>query len=80
LRTVPGATVRVRTDPDSEVTARTTVSVPGARFEYRRTATADSDGVVVVRIAHPGTYTVDGRTVTVTDDAVETGATVTVDE
>jgi len=74
---VPGATL-VGTVDDDSVTAATEVSIPGATFDYRRSADTD-DGRFELAVAHPGDYRVAGERVTVPERAVLEGETVRID-
>ncbi|EMA71016.1 hypothetical protein [Halorubrum distributum] len=66
---VPGATIRVMDVAGESVTATTTVTLDGTDYEYARTA-AVTNGTATVRVAYPGSYRINNRTVTVTDDDV----------
>lgn len=74
---VPGATLRVAGQNGEHVTASTSVSIREETAQYTRQA-AVSEGVAVVRVAHPGEYTVGNHTVAVSEEAVMTGAQVDV--
>ncbi|MCU4718186.1 hypothetical protein [Halapricum hydrolyticum] len=69
---VPGATLSGTISRRTRI--ETEVSIPGADFEYVRFAEPD-DGSFSVTVAHPGTYTVDGRSVVVTERDVRDGRT-----
>ena len=73
---VDGAVVQTQTDPGTNVTIVRTVQAAGEQFEYRRTATANNNGVANIRVAYPGDYTVGGQTVAVNETQVNSGATV----
>jgi dolichyl-diphosphooligosaccharide--protein glycosyltransferase len=75
---VPGANVSGSATPNETVTVSTHVEIEGAEFDYQRQVKAGPDGNFSVRVAHPGTYEVGNRTVTVGEDAVQTGGNVTV--
>jgi dolichyl-diphosphooligosaccharide--protein glycosyltransferase len=78
---VPGATLAGTGPAETTVTVTTDVSVPGATFEYTRSATTDVTGEFELTLAHPGTYRIEGgdRTVTVPEAAVREGETVTIE-
>jgi dolichyl-diphosphooligosaccharide--protein glycosyltransferase len=81
FRVVPGATIRGPAPGSVErVRLETGVSIPGAEFEYVRRAAA-TDGRFEVVVANPGTYRIGHTetTVEVSERAVRTGATVTVE-
>jgi dolichyl-diphosphooligosaccharide--protein glycosyltransferase len=59
--------------PNGErVTATTSVSLAGGTAGYTRSATV-TEGTAVIRVAHPGEYTVGNRTVAVAHDDVLAG-------
>jgi dolichyl-diphosphooligosaccharide--protein glycosyltransferase len=74
---VPGATIAGPVGPGVDRVA-TTVSIPGAEFEYVRTV-EPTGGPVAVTVAHPGRYRVGDRTVTVAPADVYEGRTVRTD-
>jgi hypothetical protein len=49
-------------------------------FTYRRNGTANASGTVEIRVAYPGEYDINGKTVTVTEQDVYRGRQVHVDE
>jgi len=55
---VPGVNLTGQAPPNTTVTVRTNVTVPGASFTYERQTTADETGNYSVRVANPGTYTI----------------------
>lgn len=69
---VPGATLRVSGTNGERVAASTAVSFADESYKYTRNATV-TEGTAVIRVAHPGEYTVSNRTVTVTDDDIFAG-------
>ncbi|MWG34439.1 hypothetical protein [Halomarina oriensis] len=77
---VPGAVLRGTADHSSTVTVETRVEVEDTTFVYTRQATTNADGQYTVRVAYPGTYTVNGSgggtAVTVNESAVGDGSTV----
>jgi dolichyl-diphosphooligosaccharide--protein glycosyltransferase len=73
---VDGAVIRTQTDPGTNVTIARTVQAAGEQLEYRRTATANNNGIANIRVAYPGEYTVGGQTVAVNETQVNSGATV----
>jgi dolichyl-diphosphooligosaccharide--protein glycosyltransferase len=75
---VSGANLSGTATPNETVTISTRVEIDGAEFDYRRRAGTDADGDFSVTVAHPGTYEVGNRTVTVSEDAVQNGENVTV--
>ena len=76
---VPGARLHVSGHGEKRVTATTSVAVSGKMVQYTRDVPVSED-VAVVRVAHPGDYAVGNRTVTVSEEAVLTGAEVSVSE
>jgi dolichyl-diphosphooligosaccharide--protein glycosyltransferase len=81
FRVVPGATISGATHNDPEqVQLVADVSIPGADFEYVRRASV-TDGTFEVTVANPGTYRIgdDGRTVTISEQMVRTGVTLSVE-
>ncbi|MFC6990578.1 STT3 domain-containing protein [Haladaptatus sp. GCM10025707] len=76
FRLVPGATITGGAASDSQVTVTTSVSIPGATFEYERTVETAADGSYRVTVPYAGDYSVNGTTVTVSESAVEQGETV----
>ncbi|WP_436903640.1 glycosyltransferase family 39 protein [Halovenus halobia] len=73
---VDGAVVRTQAEPGTNVTVTRTIQTAGEQFEYRRTATANNNGIANIRVAYPGDYTVGGQTVSVNETQVNNGATV----
>jgi len=69
---VPGARVRVSGTTGERVSASTMVSFADATYRYTRNATI-TEGSAVIRVAHPGEYTVGNETVTVTASDVLAG-------
>lgn len=70
---VPGAQLRVSGQKGARMTASTSVSIGNETAQYTRQATV-SEGVAIIRVAHPGKYTVDNQTVIVSEEAVVRGA------
>ncbi|QDX40820.1 STT3 domain-containing protein [Salarchaeum sp. JOR-1] len=68
---VPGATI-VGNATQSNVVLRTTVEVSGVTFEYQRQVPV-TNGTFSVTVPYPGTYTVAGETVSVSETAVQNG-------
>ncbi|MFC7156799.1 STT3 domain-containing protein [Halomarina halobia] len=73
---VPGATI-VGPASGESVTVETGVEIDGASFAYERRAAVEG-GTFRVTVAYPGTYSVGGETVYVSEAAVEEGRTVRV--
>ena len=73
---VEGAVIEANVTPNASVTAETELTVGGEQRTYARTGTADGDGVVRLRVAYPGEYTIGTTTVTVMPSDVEDGAVV----
>jgi len=73
---VPGATITGTTTPNTTVSVSTTVALDHRTFEYRRRVTTNRTGVFAVTVPYPGEYTVENRTVTVSDTAVSEGRTI----
>jgi len=74
---VPGATLTGTASPNATVTATATVSLPSGEFEYTRQTRASPGGAYELRVANPGTYTVETgsstATVAVDEPAVRNG-------
>ncbi|OLZ42655.1 hypothetical protein A6E15_07065 [Natrinema saccharevitans] len=73
---VPGATLEMPGELESNVTASTTVSVSGDSFTYERSVAVGDDGQAAVTVPYAGEYSVGNRTATVTEDDVLNGSTV----
>lgn len=74
---VEGAVIRTRANPGELMTVRTDIETAGEAFTYERTVTADDDGEASVRVAYPGTYEINGQSVTVSEKAVYEGRELT---
>lgn len=74
---VKGAEIRIDDVSADKATAATEVRLAGQVFEYSRSATPNGNSTATVRVAYPGEYQVENRTVIVSDSAVENGETVT---
>ena len=79
---VPGATVRGLGPPGELITASTSVTLPPASTDstYETQVEIDDDGAFEFTTPYPGTYEVGNQSVTVSEDAVENGTAVEVDE
>jgi len=73
---VTGAVIEANATPNASVTAETELTVGGEQRTYARTGTADGDGIVRLRVAYPGEYTIGTTTVTVTASDVEEGTVI----
>ncbi|QGA81901.1 STT3 domain-containing protein [Halomicrobium sp. LC1Hm] len=77
---VPGANLTGQVAPNETVAVQTNVTIPGASFTYERQTTADAAGAYSVRVANPGTYTIETanetREATVQAGAVRNGTAV----
>lgn len=73
----PGAVIKGTTDPGTTIEVSTTVTIPGAKFQYVRRTTANSSGAYSIRVPYPGTYDVAGTSVTVTERDLNNATTVT---
>ncbi|TKX72826.1 hypothetical protein [Halorubrum sp. GN11GM_10-3_MGM] len=69
---VSGARIQVTGSSTTSATATTTVSLRGVDYEYHRTG-AVVNGTATIRVAHPGTYHVGNRTVTISDRDILAG-------
>ena len=58
---------------EGEVTLSTSATVDGAKVELAGKTPCDVDGRFLVRLAQPGTWTINGATVEISDEAVLTG-------
>jgi len=74
---VPGAQLRVAGQNGNRVIVSAPVSVDDETTQYTQEATI-SDGIALIRVAQPGEYTVNNRTVAVSKEAVTTGGRVNV--
>jgi dolichyl-diphosphooligosaccharide--protein glycosyltransferase len=74
---VPGAVLAGAAPPNATVSVSRAVEIPNGQFTYERQTVAMANGTYAIRLAHPGTYTVDkGNTtqsVTVPESAVRNG-------
>ncbi len=70
---VPGAVVVGTADPGERVSLSLPVTVGDRSFVYSRETTTTDVGWYAVTVPYPGTYVVDGRAVTVTEDDVLDG-------
>jgi len=73
---VEGAQIETTAEPNETVTATKEVDVAGEQFTYERSAQANDDGEVSIRVAYPGAYDLNGETVTVGEADVYDGASV----
>lgn len=73
---VTGAVIEANATANASVTAETELTAGGEQRTYARTGTADGDGVVRLRVAYPGEYTIGTTTVTVSASDVEEGTVV----
>jgi len=73
---VTGATIGGTGPANQQLRVETDVRIPGKSFTYTRYAVTNETGAFSVRVAHPGTYRVGNRSVTVTDTDVRQGNTV----
>jgi len=74
---VEGAVIEVTRSDGTEVTAATTVTIDGEEISYERSAVID-DGEAMIRVAHPGKYTVGSETVDVSEEAVLSGENISI--
>jgi dolichyl-diphosphooligosaccharide--protein glycosyltransferase len=75
---VPGAVIKGQHQPNSTITAETSVTVPGGSFSYPSEIAADSEGNFSLRVPYPGTYQVGEQQVRVSEDAIYNGSTITI--
>jgi len=75
---VPGARVTGTGPPNATVWVIRTAAVGPRSVDYVRVVETNSTGAFSVRVAYPGTYEVNGRTVKIPESAVERGTTVRV--
>ncbi|MFC7071589.1 hypothetical protein ACFQJ7_16900 [Halovenus rubra] len=73
---VEGAVINVTTDSGTTVTAKTNVSTAGRSFAYSRTVTATDNGIAKIRVAYPGEYKIGNTTITVTEQDIYKGLSV----
>jgi dolichyl-diphosphooligosaccharide--protein glycosyltransferase len=69
---VEGAIISISGATSTEVTATTQVTVAGNETSYERSAPV-TNNKATIRVAHPGTYTVDDTTVVVSNNDVQDG-------
>ncbi|MFC6614886.1 hypothetical protein ACFQAS_07935 [Halopenitus salinus] len=77
---VPGATIAGQSEPGTDVSLETTVTVSGEEFTYSRQRSVNENGTYAVRVAYPGEYTIENESVQVSETAVENGTQVTFNE
>ncbi|MFA9416375.1 MFS transporter [Natrinema sp. HArc-T2] len=77
---VPGAMLKVPEESGANVTVATEVAVSGKSITYEQTATVGNDGRATVTVPYAGEYSIGNRTVTVSEDDVLNGTTVTLEE
>jgi len=75
---VPGATLTGAAS--DRVRVVTDVSIGGTTFEYVRTTEPDEDGTFEVTVAHPGTYRIGEREVTVEERDVRAGEAIAIND
>lgn len=78
LRPVEGAVINGTAEPGTTITVSTDVSIPNAEFTYTQRTQVTENGQYRVRVPYTGTYTVDDTKVSVTENEVESGASVQV--
>lgn len=76
---VPGATITTSGSPGDEIIVSTDVEVTNTTFTYEREATVDENGDLSVTVPYAGVYEVGDETVTVSDETVLEGETVSVE-
>lgn len=76
FRLVKGAVITGTAEPNATVEVQTRVEIGDSSFTYIRQTTANAEGNFAVRVAHPGTYTVQDGTVHVSDSDVKNGTSV----
>jgi len=77
---VPGANITGTGPAGETVTVSTDVETENAVFEYRRDVTVDQNGTFSVTVPYSGTYSVGDRSVDVSEEVVENGGNVSVEE
>jgi len=75
---VPGAELSGTAEPNTTVSARTTVTMNGNQYTYERRLSPSPNGSYSVTVPYPGEYRVDGAAVRVPESAVENGTVVPV--
>jgi len=75
---VPGAQIVGTAPPETELTVTTNQSVTGTSITYTRTVRTDANGSYSITVPFPGTYTVDGTRVQVSETAIRQNKTVRV--
>ncbi|QHS17328.1 hypothetical protein GWK26_09315 [haloarchaeon 3A1-DGR] len=75
---VPGASIIGQGEPGTTVRVNTTVTKFSEEFRYARSETVSENGTYAVQVAYPGEYTIENRSVQVSDTAVENGTQITV--
>ena len=77
---VPGATVTGTLATNNSQVTSTEVTVDDVNFRYYRAVNVAPNGSFSVTLSYAGEYTIGNSTVTVGDEAIEDGETITVDE
>jgi dolichyl-diphosphooligosaccharide--protein glycosyltransferase len=77
---IPGALVVADSQPNTTVSVTTTVSNEAGTFDYHRTVTADPNGRLDVVLPYPGRYQVGNETVELTEQQVQNGTIVVLNE
>jgi len=76
FRLVKGARIAGNVGPNTTVSISTQVTVDDVAFTYRRQPEIEPDGEFYVNVPYPGTYQVNNRTVTVSEEDISEGRTI----
>jgi dolichyl-diphosphooligosaccharide--protein glycosyltransferase len=77
---VPGATVTGTLATNESLVTATDVTVDGTSFQYARAVRVSENGSFSVTLSYAGEYAIGNQTVAVSDEAVEAGETIRVNE
>lgn len=73
---VSGATITGDIEPNTTVTVTHHEQVSDHNFTYTRTVSSSADGTYQITVPYPGTYTVNGTEVTISENAITNGTQV----
>lgn len=77
---VAGANITGTAQPDSVLTVASEETVSGRTFTYERRVRTDANGHYHVTVPYPGEYTIDDTSVSVAEQAVNSGENISVSE
>lgn len=73
FRVVQGAVIQGWIDPERTAFAKSNIKLSQTNFVYQRRIHSNSTGWYRIRVANPGTYSINGKTITVTEHDVHQG-------